>query len=68
MTSREEEIELVTQALKKILCKYPNWRAGQAICNVAMWVKGPVSSAAWDVDDSELIIEIEKHLNSDKRA
>lgn len=68
MTSREEEIELVTQAIKKILQNYPNWRTGQAICNVAMWAKGPTPSATWDLEDSELISEIEKHLNSDRQA
>jgi len=58
MTTREK----LFAAMLELSKRYPEWRMGQMISNVATWAKGPHSSAIWDVEDAELLEAIEKHL------
>ncbi len=41
---------------------YPDMRLGQLVVNVAQWAKGPITSAAWDVTDEEMIVAARKNL------
>jgi len=45
-------------ALTELSRRYPNWRLGQLIANVAGWTDKDV----WDVDDEELLAAAKSHL------
>jgi hypothetical protein len=40
--------------------RYPDWRLGQLISNVAGWADKDV----WDVEDDQLLAAAEQHLQS----
>lgn len=53
--SREKLIRLISE-----LCeRYPHWRFGQLVSNVAGWADEEV----WDVEDEELIAAASAHLD-----
>ena len=54
----------IAVALEELSKMYPQWRFGQLVANVAMWAKGPVDGAVWDVDDEEFLKAAEAHINS----
>jgi hypothetical protein len=43
-------------ALEELWRKYPHWRFGQLVCNVAGWA----DVNPWDVEDHQLLEEIRK--------
>jgi hypothetical protein len=43
-------------ALEELWRKYPHWRFGQLVCNVAGWA----DANPWDVEDQQLLEEIRK--------
>jgi hypothetical protein len=47
-------------AVAELRRRYPEWRLGQLISNVAGWVDQNV----WDIEDEELLKTIEQHLQS----
>jgi hypothetical protein len=56
MTS-EQRAELLAKIAK--LCeRYPNWRFGQLIANVAGWADREI----WDVEDEQLLEAARQHL------
>ena len=48
--------------LRAMRSRYPNWRFGQLICNLAVWARGAEASAVWDITDSELLDSALQHL------
>ena len=40
---------------------HPDWRVGQLVANVAMFARGPIASAVWDVEDTEFVHAAEEH-------
>jgi hypothetical protein len=40
--------------------RYPNWRLGQLLSNVAGWA----DQSVWDIDDAQLLAAAEEHLRS----
>ena len=54
----------LSAALDELSRRYPDMRFGQLVTNVAYWAKGPTASAAWDVDDDELLRAAEEHLQA----
>lgn len=46
------------RAVEELAEKYPHWRFGQLVCNVAGWVDVEV----WDVEDEQLLDAIKKQL------
>ena len=48
------------EGLAALARRYPNWRVGQLICNVAGWANEEV----WDVEDERLLEATKEHLNS----
>ena len=54
-----ERMELFT-ALAELSRRYPHWRIGQLVANVAGWVDVDI----WDVEDANLLAAVRNHLNS----
>jgi hypothetical protein len=48
------------EALAELERRYPDWRLGQLISNVAGWADKDV----WDVEDDQLLAAAEQHLQS----
>jgi hypothetical protein len=48
----------LSNALAKLRRRYPEWRFGQLIANVAGWADQNV----WDIEDEQLIAAAEEHL------
>lgn len=58
----------LSDALAQLSQLYPDWRFGQLIANVAVWAKGPVDSATWDVTDEEMLAAAKSHLDQHQLA
>ena len=56
MTNQSRE-ELLT-AIAELCQRYPDWRLGQLIANVAGWADQEI----WDVEDEQLLAAAEAHL------
>jgi len=48
----------LNQALMELQRRYPNWRFGQLVANVAGWADVDV----WDVEDQQLLAAALSHL------
>ncbi|HJT31988.1 MAG TPA: hypothetical protein VJ783_08025 [Pirellulales bacterium] len=55
MTQRRAEI---IAALSELCERYPHWRLGQLVANVADWADRGV----WDVEDEQLLEAAQRHL------
>jgi hypothetical protein len=45
--------------------RYPEWRFGQLVANLAAWACQPTElhdTGVWDVEDEELLTAVERHL------
>jgi hypothetical protein len=64
MTNSERDQLL--DAMTQLSSRYPNWRFGQLVANVAGWVDVEL----WDVEDEQLLSAARSHLaeiaNSDR--
>jgi hypothetical protein len=47
-------------ALAEVARRYPHWRIGQLVANVAGWA----DSVVWDVEDAELLSAARYHLTA----
>jgi hypothetical protein len=61
--SVSERAELF-EALVELAKRYPEWRVGQLVANVAGWVDVDV----WDVEDAELLAAARSHLEALARS
>jgi hypothetical protein len=52
---QRDELLAAVEALSR---RYPNWRLGQLIANVAGWADQEV----WDVEDEQLLNAVKLHL------
>ncbi len=52
----------VLQALGELSAKFPEWRLGQKIANLAVVARGATTEAIWDVEDEELLAAIHSQL------
>lgn len=48
--------------MREMRQKYPNWRFGQLVGNLASWARGADKNQVWDVEDSELVEAARRHL------
>jgi len=55
MTPERDELNA---ALEKLGHRYPHWRFGQLLANVAGWV----GVELWDADEEQLLTAIHEHL------
>lgn len=53
--SREELLAAITE----LCARYPNWRLGQLVANVAGWADQDI----WDVEDDALLNAARSHLD-----
>jgi hypothetical protein len=61
----------VLELLAKMSERYPEWRLGQLVANVAGWARQPVEpfdTGIWDVEDEEILCALERHFNQGKEA
>ncbi|HEY2412347.1 MAG TPA: hypothetical protein VGI40_08905 [Pirellulaceae bacterium] len=52
------------EALSDLASRYPKWRIGQLICNVAGWADEEV----WDIEDQRLLEAVRAHLSQVRRG
>jgi hypothetical protein len=53
------------QMLPQMSERYPEWRFGQTVANLAAWARQPTEpgdTGIWDVEDEELLAALERHL------
>jgi hypothetical protein len=48
------------RALAELQARYPNWRFGQLVANVADWA----DQSVWDIEDEQLLAACRNHLQS----
>ena len=57
--------ENVLRLLGQMSERYPEWRLGQLVANVAAWARLPTEphdTGIWDVEDEEMLSALERHL------
>jgi hypothetical protein len=59
----EHEREELFAALSELARRYPHWRVGQLVANVAGWADAEV----WDAEDAQLLAAIRTHLMPEAR-
>lgn len=62
MSTDEELLEVLTEMRKR----YPGWRIGQLVANVALWARGATVESVWDVTDEEFIAAAKRHLEGNR--
>jgi hypothetical protein len=50
----------VLAAIAELGRRYPNWRLGQLLANVAGWADEEI----WDIEDAELLEAMRRHLQN----
>ena len=61
MTESNQELAATLLELKS---RYPHWRFGQLVCNVAAWAGDDRPAEVWDISDEELLAAAKAHLAS----
>ena len=54
----------VLSAIEKMMDRYPDWRIGQLVSNVATWSRGPQAESIWDMENEEFVAAVDEHLKS----
>jgi hypothetical protein len=54
----QEQGQALMAAITELQRRYPNWRLGQLIANIAGWADQEV----WDVEDDQLLAAARSHL------
>ena len=60
----KEVQEQILETIADVLEKQPDIRFGQLVASLALFAKGPVKSATWDVEDDELLTAAKRHLEN----
>jgi hypothetical protein len=61
----------IIAVMEDLLEAQPDMRFGQMVSSLALFAKGPIKSATWDVDDSEFLEAAKRHrdnLNRQREA
>jgi hypothetical protein len=57
--TRREILRLIEQ----LSDRYPDWRLGQMVVNIANWASNPVlPESVWDVEDEQFLAALQGHL------
>jgi hypothetical protein len=56
----ERESKDLFDALAELRQRYPDWRLGQLVANVAGWA----DQNAWDIEDKQFLAAAREHLQS----
>lgn len=59
MSPTREEIFV---AIREMSDRYPDWRFGQMVVNIANWARDPAPESIWDVEDDEFLAAVREHL------
>lgn len=59
----QERADLL-KAIDELGARYPNWRLGQLVANIAGWA----DQELWDIDDEALLHAVRLHLEQAKNA
>lgn len=59
----EDRSELF-EAMAELARRYPHWRVGQLVANVAGWA----DTELWDVEDEQLLLAVRVHLGAGDAA
>jgi len=59
-TTQEQILEMMADMLEE----QPEMRFGQLVASLALFAKGPIKSATWDVDDDEFLTAAKRHLEN----
>lgn len=54
----------IFSALAELSRRYPHWRVGQLVANVAGWAGAEI----WDAEDGQLLASAREHLGMSARA
>jgi hypothetical protein len=57
---KECELKDVLEILAELRQRYPDWRLGQLVANVAGWADQNV----WDIEDEQFLAAAREHLRS----
>jgi hypothetical protein len=63
-----DRIQELATALLELKARYPHWRFGQLVCNVAAWAGEDKPGEVWDVSDEQLLAAAKAHLERLKGA
>ena len=64
-TVRQRVLHLLAQMSER----YPEWRLGQLVANIALWARQPTEphdTGIWNVEDEEMLATLERHLQQGK--
>jgi hypothetical protein len=53
-----DRIPIVLEKIERLWQRYPDWRLGQLVANVAAWRDTDI----WNIEENELTEEIDRHL------
>ena len=54
----ESNDERLVNALGQLRARFPDWRLGQLVCNVATWARGQSPGDFWEMEDAEFIAAV----------
>jgi hypothetical protein len=57
MNNQQQRADLL-DTITELSRRYPNWRLGQLIANIAGWADQEI----WDVEDEQLLVAAQLHL------
>ncbi len=63
--------EKVLLLLAQMSERYPEWRLGQLVANVASWARQPTEphdTGIWAVEDEEMLAALERHLTQRRKG
>ena len=53
----------IVRAIEELSERYPDWRFGQLVVNVANWASNPpLPESVWDVEDEAFLAAVSEHL------
>jgi hypothetical protein len=59
--------EKILAVMEKLFEEQPDMRFGQMVGSLALFARGPVKSATWDVEDEEFLVAANRHLENLRR-
>ena len=60
----DQASEQILVVMEQLLKEQPDMRFGQLVSSLALFAKGPIVSASWDVEDAEFLVAAKWHLEN----
>ena len=61
-----DQLQELVATLIKLKERYPHWRFGQLVCNVAAWSGETAPGEIWDVSDEAMLTAAKAHLSQNE--